>query len=103
MAVLAGHIGWFVAHGGYLGVDMFFVLSGYLITRILVGEHDELGAIALSKFCARRALRLFPALIVAVAGCLIFTRIFTRRFRHGLERRSLIHVLDGRRPLGESN
>lgn len=47
--------------GGYLGVDMFFVLSGYLITRILVSEHTATGRISMKEFYKRRALRLFPA------------------------------------------
>jgi peptidoglycan/LPS O-acetylase OafA/YrhL len=51
---------------GYLGVDMFFVLSGYLITTLLVGEYDRTGAVRLRAFYARRALRLYPALILMV-------------------------------------
>jgi peptidoglycan/LPS O-acetylase OafA/YrhL len=49
--------------GGYLGVDLFFVLSGYLITSILLAEHDATGKIVLSAFWVRRARRLFPALL----------------------------------------
>ena len=57
--------------GGYLGVDVFFVLSGYLITAILLVEVQTSGRIALGAFWVRRARRLLPALflvIVAVAG-----------------------------------
>jgi peptidoglycan/LPS O-acetylase OafA/YrhL len=49
-------------HGGFLGVDAFFVLSGFLITTLLLQEHALLGRVSLGRFYARRALRLLPAL-----------------------------------------
>ncbi|HWH25815.1 MAG TPA: acyltransferase family protein [Pseudolysinimonas sp.] len=55
--------------GGYLGVDIFFVISGFLITSLLVREHADTGRIALSAFWARRARRLLPALIVLLLVC----------------------------------
>jgi peptidoglycan/LPS O-acetylase OafA/YrhL len=54
-------------HGGFLGVDVFFVLSGYLITALLLQEHATLGRISLKRFYARRALRLLPAFFVLFA------------------------------------
>ncbi len=59
--------------GGYLGVSMFFTLSGYLITSLLVHEHDSMGRIALGEFYRRRVRRLLPASavclgLVALAG-----------------------------------
>ena len=48
-------------HGGFLGVDVFFVLSGFLITTLLVQEHLAHGVVSLRRFYARRALRLLPA------------------------------------------
>ncbi len=52
--------------GGYLGVDLFFVLSGYLITSLLLAEWSATGGIALGTFWVRRARRLFPALLALV-------------------------------------
>src|SRR6185437_2676601 len=52
--------------GGYLGVDLFFVLSGFLITRLLLAEHAATGRIDLPHFWIRRARRLFPALLALV-------------------------------------
>jgi peptidoglycan/LPS O-acetylase OafA/YrhL len=70
--VLFAHIGYYIAPDGFLGVDVFFVLSGFLITRLLAAEHQRAGSISLRRFYARRALRLYPALIAAVVGCLVF-------------------------------
>jgi peptidoglycan/LPS O-acetylase OafA/YrhL len=52
--------------GGWLGVEAFFVLSGYLITTLLLGEHSRTGHVKLKRFWAHRLLRLWPALIVMV-------------------------------------
>ncbi|MDX2026013.1 acyltransferase family protein [Microcella sp.] len=64
--VLAYHLFPGLAPGGFIGVDVFFVVSGYLITALLVAEHRARGRIALGSFWARRARRLLPALIVVV-------------------------------------
>jgi peptidoglycan/LPS O-acetylase OafA/YrhL len=63
--------------GGYVGVDVFFVLSGYLITGLLVREAEATGTVGLVQFYARRARRLLPALLVvagttAVVGAVVF-------------------------------
>jgi peptidoglycan/LPS O-acetylase OafA/YrhL len=50
--------------GGFLGVDIFFVLSGYLITGLLVAEHAATGRISVPRFLARRARRLLPAVLL---------------------------------------
>ena len=67
MAVLAFHGGMTWARGGFLGVDAFFVLSGYLITSLLLSESSQTGRIALGAFWGRRARRLLPALLLMVA------------------------------------
>ena len=65
--------------GGFLGVDLFFVLSGFLITTLLLEERRETGTIALGRFYERRALRLLPALAVLLAGTTVVGRRHRRR------------------------
>jgi peptidoglycan/LPS O-acetylase OafA/YrhL len=64
-AVVADH--YFQLPGGWLGVDLFFVLSGFLITTLLLEERDQTGGISFRRFYIRRARRLLPAL----AGLLV--------------------------------
>ncbi len=63
--------------GGYLGVDLFFVLSGYLITGILVREHKA-GGIRLGPFWIRRARRLLPALLVLMPAIAVYAHVWAR-------------------------
>lgn len=53
--------------GGFLGVDAFFVLSGYLITSLLIAERRATGTTGLGAFWSRRARRLLPAVLVMIA------------------------------------
>ena len=62
--------------GGNLGVDLFFTLSGFLITRLLIAEHHATGQIALGSFLGRRARRLMPALLVMLAGVALVTNFW---------------------------
>lgn len=65
LMVLLGHIGISqVARAGTVGVTLFFVLSGFLITRLLVEERARAGRVDFPRFYLRRALRLFPAMVV---------------------------------------
>ncbi|MEN9823115.1 MAG: hypothetical protein RLZ04_1541 [Actinomycetota bacterium] len=65
--------------GGFLGVEVFFVISGYLITLLLLGEHEREGRVALRAFWMRRARRLLPALFVMFGALAVFMAFFDRR------------------------
>ncbi|HYU58041.1 MAG TPA: acyltransferase, partial [Actinomycetota bacterium] len=62
--------------GGYLGVDLFFVLSGFLITSLLLGEWAADGRISLAGFWARRARRLLPALVGVLIGVAVYAAVW---------------------------
>ncbi len=64
---------WF-GRGGFIGVDIFFVLSGFLITALLVAEHRNRGSIALGAFWGRRLRRLVPALLVLLVLVALLSR-----------------------------
>src|SRR2546428_13273829 len=67
LLVLVAHVGLHAYVPGGFGVTLFFFISGMLITRLLLAEHAETGCIAVGRFYARRMLRLYPALLVAIA------------------------------------
>lgn len=69
--VVAFHAGATALPGGFIGVDVFYVISGFLITTILVREAEKTGRIALGLFWAKRIRRLVPALVVTVVFTLI--------------------------------
>ncbi|WP_030901026.1 acyltransferase family protein [Streptomyces sp. NRRL F-5126] len=73
-AVLLFHAGYL--RGGFLGVDLFFVLSGFLITGLLLAETRRAGGIDLAAFWARRARRLLPALVVMGVATLLLAWVF---------------------------
>jgi peptidoglycan/LPS O-acetylase OafA/YrhL/lysophospholipase L1-like esterase len=62
--------------GGFLGVDVFFAISGYLITSLLLAEYRNRGGVSLRQFYLRRARRLLPALFLLLASVTIFAVIF---------------------------
>ena len=71
LPVMAFHAGLAFAPGGYVGVDVFFVISGYLITTSLVSEIAE-GRFSLAHFYERRVRRILPALFFVIAVCIPF-------------------------------
>lgn len=73
LLVLVAHIPKLPLLGGFIGVDVFFVLSGFLITSLLLEEWRSTGGISLKDFYARRALRLIPALVVMLAAAVAFS------------------------------
>jgi len=75
-AVLFYHAGQSWAVGGFLGVDTFFVLSGFLITTLLVTEWMNRGTIDLLAFWVRRARRLLPALFLVMVGIVVYAGVF---------------------------
>jgi peptidoglycan/LPS O-acetylase OafA/YrhL len=78
LAVFFYHVstgGWMP--GGFLGVDVFFVISGYLITALLLSEYRRAGHLDVLRFWLRRARRLLPAVAVMIAVTLVAAAIFT--------------------------
>lgn len=71
-AVLLYHSQFGFARGGYLGVSLFFTLSGFLITSLLLTQQREQHRVRLGSFWARRARRLLPAAALALAGVLVY-------------------------------
>ena len=77
-AVVLYHVGLGWAQGGLLGVGIFFTLSGYLITDILLGQWNSAGRLRLGNFWLRRARRLLPALFVMLAVVAVWVNAFSR-------------------------
>lgn len=85
IAVVAFHAKLPGLRGGFLGVDVFFVLSGFLITGLLLAEIERTGRLDLASFFARRAVRLVPALLVMLAGFALVAPFFLRDVDVGTE------------------
>lgn len=78
LPVVLFHAGFAGFGGGFVGVDVFFVISGYLITQLLVSEAAGNGRIDLIHFYERRARRLLPALFCVLLACLPFAWLWLR-------------------------
>jgi peptidoglycan/LPS O-acetylase OafA/YrhL len=82
LAVLAFHHYFIGGHeqgfapGGFLGVEVFFVVSGYLITALLLAERRRTGGVSLTRFWIRRARRLLPALFLLLAVVILYAVVF---------------------------
>jgi peptidoglycan/LPS O-acetylase OafA/YrhL len=69
-------LGWFA--GGFIGVDLFFCLSGFLVTSVLMTELQETGSLRVGRFYSRRVRRLLPAaVVVVIATCVSFTLLWS--------------------------
>ncbi len=89
--VFAEHFGGFLP--GTLGVDVFFVLSGYLITGLLVSERDRRGRVSFRSFYRRRALRLMPAYLAMTALTVVAADALGGGKSGSLVRQGLVHSL----------
>ena len=78
VAVMVYHANSSWLPGGFLGVEMFFVISGYLITLLLIAERERNYTISLGHFWLRRARRLLPALFLVMTLVTIWTALFER-------------------------
>jgi peptidoglycan/LPS O-acetylase OafA/YrhL len=90
MAFHAG-VGW--ARGGLLGVDVFFVLSGFLVTSLLLAEHSGTRTLRLGRFWAQRARRLLPALCVVLVAVCVGAPWFSRGIAPGQLRGDALSTL----------
>ncbi len=81
-AVLIYHLGAGWLPGGFLGVDLFFVISGFLITTLLLAELQRVGRINYGQFYLRRARRLLPALFVMLVMTLTLVSVLARDVAH---------------------
>src|SRR5437764_78652 len=93
LAVLAFHthhlFGWSLLRGGNIGVDVFFVLSGFLITTLLLEEWEGTRIISLKSFYWRRALRLIPALVLLLTALYFLSDVLFLRAEANDTRRAI--------------
>lgn len=81
LSVLLFHAGVPALSGGYVGVDVFFVVSGFLITSLLVNERSESGRISLADFYSRRARRILPVSSVVAVATLVASWVWLEPLR----------------------
>ena len=94
--VVAFHAGVGVVSGGFVGVDLFFVLSGFLVSGVILREVDERGTFSLRHFYSRRVRRLLPAALVVVVAAaaleVLTTSVATRAEYVDDARAALLYV-----------
>ncbi|AZA09941.1 acyltransferase family protein [Corynebacterium pseudopelargi] len=93
LAVVIYHFAAQLLPGGYLGVDVFFVLSGFLITSLLLREYAATGAISLKDFWVRRLRRIVPAATMVLLITVPITRLFGGNLAVGLDKQFFGSVL----------
>jgi peptidoglycan/LPS O-acetylase OafA/YrhL len=81
VAVMIYHANHSWLRGGFLGVEVFFVISGYLITLLIIGEDERTGGVNLAQFWLRRGRRLLPALYVMMAALMLYITAFYSEVR----------------------
>ena len=79
VAVMLYHANHTWLGGGFLGVEVFFVISGYLITLLLIGEHERNGRVNLGQFWLRRFRRLLPAVLTMMSAMAVYMALFERQ------------------------
>src|SRR4051812_14724707 len=84
VAVLLYHVAPRTIRGGFLGVESFFVLSGYLLTALLLDEHRRTETIARWAYAGRRVRRIYPAMVVLLVALIVFVPILARSDAHRL-------------------
>ncbi|WP_019778823.1 acyltransferase family protein, partial [Streptococcus sobrinus] len=84
LAVIFYHIYPSIFRGGYLGVALFFVLSGYLITDLLLREYEANGRIAVKAFLLRRFKRLYPNMIAVMLLSTVYMYFFQKNLLNGM-------------------
>lgn len=82
LAVIADHL-YAYPRGGFVGVDIFFVLSGFLITGLLLRENEKTGSISFTGFYRRRAKRILPAALLVLVATVIAARLIFNSVRAG--------------------
>jgi peptidoglycan/LPS O-acetylase OafA/YrhL/lysophospholipase L1-like esterase len=82
--VLLYHVAPGTVRGGFLGVETFFVLSGYLLTALLLDEHRRTGRIDRPAFAQRRVRRIYPALVVLLSALIVFVPLLDYADSHRL-------------------
>src|SRR3954463_7487522 len=105
-AVLLYHAGVTWMPGGFLGVDVFFTLSGYLITSLLLSEMQRSGRIDLGRFLLRRARRLLPAVALLVLTALVISLFLSSAEAGGVRSdalSSLLYVNNWRQIIGDQS
>src|SRR5262245_36859760 len=88
-AVVVYHAGFGWMHGGFFGVEVFFVVSGFLITSLLIEERENSNRNSQSQFWLRRARRLLPALFAVLVSVSVWAALFGSAEQQSQMRRDL--------------
>ena len=91
LPVILFHAGFSLFSGGYVGVDVFFVISGYLITTIIIAE-NQTGNFSIVNFYERRARRILPALAIVIIACIPFAWLWMTAEQLAAFARSMVAV-----------